>query len=315
MKQQYRPRLLATAGSLAEAAAVMDAGADEISIGEARYGLRVPGPMELGELLETIQEARRRGVAPIVSVNAVVSNEMLDDLDVFLASLERAGAEAIVFGDPAVLLAAKTSAPGLKLHWSAEMTTTNFAGANYWGSKGASRVLLARELNLEQVLAFKQNTSLDVQVQVHGMTNIYHSKRHLVTSYRNHVMEKALAGGQAEDADLSGLIMVEHERPDEKYPVYEDASGTHVMSSDDICMLENLQELLDGGIDVLKVEGFMKSTAYQTTAVRCYRKAIDAYLRDPAGYEFEESWLDPIRELQDPERELSFGFFYKEQVY
>jgi putative protease len=155
---------------------------------------------------------------------------------------------------------------------------------------------------------------LEVQVQVHGMTNIYHSKRSLLHNYLEH------EGKTAADAGLGlgmgrGLTLVEQERPEERYPVYEDINGTHIMSSDDICMLENLHELMEHEIDSFKLEGLLKSAEYNETVIRCYRRVIDAYAADPQGYEFREEWLEPIRALQDPERELSFGFFYKEQVY
>ncbi|MNG07637.1 putative protease YhbU precursor [compost metagenome] len=112
-----------------------------------------------------------------------------------------------------------------------------------------------------------------------------------------------------------GLFLIEHERRDQRYPVYEDRNGTHIMSSEDFCMLENLPELIDGNIDSLKIEGLLKSSQYNETVVRSYRAAIDAYVANPEGYEFQQEWLDAITELQDPERELSYGFFYKEQVY
>ncbi|WP_166238724.1 peptidase U32 family protein [Paenibacillus turpanensis] len=309
-----KPKLIATAGSLEEARAMMDAGADELSVGDARYGLRVPGPMTAEQIAEVIQEAHRRQVRVVVSVNNIISNEDLDGVAEYLQGLAKAGADAIVFGDPAVLMAARTDAPSLELHWSAEMTSTNYASANYWGSKGAKRVLLARELNLEQIIDFKRHTDLEVQVQVHGITNIYHSKRKLVTSYQNHI-DSEHAGEKEQLSAESGLVLVEHERRDQRYPVYEDLHGTHIMSSEDFCMLESLHELMEGGIDVFKVEGFMKSMEYNRVAVASYRKVIDAYTSDPAGYQFNEAWLEEIRKVQDPERELSFGFLYKEQVY
>ena len=108
---------------------------------------------------------------------------------------------------------------------------------------------------------------------------------------------------------------MEAERPDERYPIYQDAYGTYMMSPDDICMLENLHELMEAGIDSLRVEGLLKSVEYNEAVIRSYRAAIDTYAADPEGYVFREEWLDAIRQVQDPARELSYGFFYKEQVY
>jgi len=165
---------------------------------------------------------------------------------------------------------------------------------------------------MEQVLEFKKHTELEVEVQVHGITNIYHSKRELVKNYMEH------QGKDASSQDRSierGLFLIEHERRDQRYPVYEDRNGTHIMSSEDFCMLENLPELMDGHIDSLKIEGLLKSADYNETVVKSYRAVIDAYAADPEGYTFNQDWLDAIAKLQDPDRELSYGFFYKEQVY
>ncbi|MNV49008.1 putative protease YhbU precursor [compost metagenome] len=112
-----------------------------------------------------------------------------------------------------------------------------------------------------------------------------------------------------------GLFLIEAERDDQKFPIYEDENGTHIMSSEDICILEDLHILMAAGVQSFKIEGLLKSTAYNVAVVRTYRKAIDLYVADPEAYSFQEDWMEAIRTLQDPERELSFGFFYKEQVY
>lgn len=307
-----KPELLVTAGSLAESKRLLAAGADALLVGERKFGLRLPGDMQIAEIAEAVKAAHAQGAKIYVALNNIMDNVVLDELPSYVGQLKKAKVDAIVFGDPSVLMAVKAEAPEIKLHWNAEMTSTNYVTANYWASKGASRVVLARELNMEQVIEFKQHAKLEVQVQVHGATNIYHSKRGLVQSYNAHQGREADGKGFGSER---GMYLIEAERQDERYPIYEDANGTHIMSSDDICMLENLHELMEAGIDSLKIEGLLKSTEYNETVVRAYRKAIDTYAADPSAYEFDEQWLDPIRELQPEGRELSFGFFYKEQVY
>ncbi|KRE98947.1 peptidase U32 [Paenibacillus sp. Soil766] len=287
------------------------AGADAVIIGEDRYGLRLPGEVKLHEIGEAVTWAHERNAKVYVAVNNILDNQTLVGLKEYLAALQAYGVDAIVFGDPAVLMTVRQLPESLALHWNAEMTSTNYATANYWGKQGAVRVVLARELNMEQVLDFIVKSEIAVEVQVHGITNIYHSKRELVKNYMTHQ-------GTTPEEDRSkgrGLFLIEHERRDQRYPVYEDCNGTHIMSSEDFCMLENLPELIDGNVDSIKIEGLLKSSHYNETVVKSYRAAIDAYVADPAGYEFQQEWLDAIVELQDPERELSFGFFYKEQVY
>jgi putative protease len=307
-----KPELLATAGTLSELALVLEAGADAVSIGRQKYGMRLPGDFGIDEIAEAVRMAHARNAKIYVSVNNIMTNDMLEGLPDYLRALHDCKADAVVFGDPAVLLAMREAGVKLPLHWNAEMTSTNYVTAGYWASKGAERVVLARELNMDQVLEIKQKVPMDVQVQVHGATNIYHSKRSLVANYRMH------QGNDPIGEDLGGergMYLIEAERRDEKYPIYEDENGTHIMSSEDICMIENLHELMEGGIDSLKVEGLLKSADYNATTVRSYRQAIDAYAADPENYEFNDAWLESIERVQPEDRPLSFGFFYKEQVY
>jgi putative protease len=211
-----------------------------------------------------------------------------------------------------VLIAARQANVKLPMHWNPEMTATNYASANYWANKGATRVVAARELNMEQILEIKRNVAMEVQIQVHGMTNIFHSKRKMVSNYRLHQGKDFVEEEVALD---QGLFLVEEERKDGKFPIYEDRNGTHIMSCEDICMLENLHELMDGHIDSFKIEGLLKTTAYNEAVVRSYRQAIDAYAAGPTDYGFDPQWLEAIEQLQPEDRPLSYGFFYKEQVY
>ncbi|MBW7477730.1 U32 family peptidase [Paenibacillus oenotherae] len=316
-----KPELLTSAASLEEMERLIEAGADAFVIGESRYGLRLAGEFDAAMIAEAVKLAHPRGVRIYAALNNLMDNVTVGTLPDYIRSLHDAGVDALVFGDPAVLMAARSAAPGMALHWNAEMTSTNYETANYWGRRGAVRVVLARELNMDQVLEAKAHTSLAVQVQVHGLTNIYHSKRPLVHSYLEHQNESDTKPQKAESNSgqpryrENERYLIEVERPDEQFPIYEDDNGTHIMSSDDLCMIENLQELMEVGIDSLKIEGLLKSIEYNETVVRAYRAVIDAYCADPEGYTFQEQWLDAIKELQNPARELSYGFFYKEQVY
>ncbi|EOS58293.1 peptidase U32 family protein [Paenibacillus barengoltzii] len=308
-----KPELLVPAGSLDELKRYFAAGADAALVGEARYGMRLPGDMTPQDIAEAVKVAREYGAKIYVSLNNLMTNDMLEGLPGYVKQLAECGVDAVEFGDPAVLQTVLTVAPQLKLHWNAEMTSTNYATANYWGTKGASRVVLARELNMDEITAMPSKLNIEAEVQVHGMTNIYHSKRRLVHSYM-------VSQGRPVDPDSNlgmsrGLFLIEAERPDEKFPIFEDVNGTHIMSSDDICILEDLHLLMAAGVDSFKIETLLKPVSYNEVVIASYRNAIEAYFRDPDGYELDESWLEAIREVQDPERELSFGFFYKEQVY
>ncbi|MDF2659468.1 MAG: peptidase [Paenibacillus sp.] len=307
-----KPELLVSAGSPEEIAALIEAGADAVHIGDMRFGMRLAGDIPEERIADAIRLAHDKGAKAYVVCNGILHNDVLPELPGFLKCIADAGADGLVFGDPAVLIARRQAGVDIPLHWSTEMTTTNYKTANYWVTKGARRVFLARELNMDEVVEMAQKVQAEVQVQVHGMTNIYHSKRTLLSNYWEH--QGHSPEGEALDAERN-LFLIEHERKEEKFPVYEDRSGTHVMSSDDLCMLESLHELMEAGIDSFRIEGLLKPLPYNEAVVRAYRKAIDAYAADPEGYVFQEEWLDEVRALQHPDRELSFGFFYKEQVY
>lgn len=307
-----KPELLATAASLEEARVLLEAGADALLIGDDRFGMRLAGHFSLEDTAAVVNLAHGQGRKVYAGLGGLMSNRLLDELPAYVKAIGELGVDGIEFGDPAVLAAVKREAPGMKLHWNAEMTSTNYATANYWGRKGASRVVLARELNMDEMTEMVPMLEVEAQVHVHGMTNIYHSKRKLVASYMSHQGRPSDGGSLGKER---GLFLIEAERQNEKFPIYEDNNGTHIMSSDDICILEDLHLLMRAGVHSLKIEGLLKPVAYNAAVVKVYRHAIDLFAADPAGYAFQEEWMDEIRALQDPERELTFGFFYKEQVY
>ncbi|MFC5471675.1 peptidase U32 family protein [Cohnella suwonensis] len=306
------PELLASAGSAEQAKRYIKAGASAILIGESRFAMRQPGDIAASALAEAVEATHGLGAKAYVNMNKLFRNEELEELPAYLKAVEASGADAIVFGDPAVLMNVRQHAPGLRWHWNAEMTGTNSASASYWARRGAARAVLARELNEGEIADLKMKSGIEVQVQAHGMTNIYHSHRNLIQSYLEHIGREATLIRKGPD---KGLFLVEAERPDEKFPVYEDESGTHVMSPDDICLLEALPELISFGVDSLYVETLLKTEAYNETVLTGYRQALDAYAHAPDSYRMDPRWLAAIRKMQSPDRELGFGFLYKDQVY
>lgn len=306
--------MLTAAGSLEEIALYAEAGANAVQIGEQRFGMRLPGEIRAGDLKAAVDTAHQLGLRAYVVANRIMDNALVAQLPDYLTEVARAGADAVVFGDPAVLAASREAGlAGMSFHWNPEMTATNYVTANYWAAKGAVRAVLARELNLEQVLEFKRSAQTEVQIQVHGITNIFHSKRRMVSSYMDHLGR----GGRASDAYTQerGLFLIEEERQDEHYPIYEDDTGTHIMSGDDLCLLDTLPDVLEGEIDSLKVESLMKPVSYNTVVLKAYRSAMDGYYADPEGYVFQPEWLEAIEAIQPQDRPLSYGFYFKEQVY
>ncbi|WEK53142.1 MAG: U32 family peptidase [Candidatus Cohnella colombiensis] len=306
------PELLISAGSLEQMQRFIQAGASAVLIGEAKFGMRLPGDIKANQLKEAVKLAHQLGAKAYVNMNRLFRNDELADIPDYLKVVQDAGADAIVFGDPAVLMNVRQYTPQLKMQWNAEMTGTNSATSAYWGRRGAVRAIIARELNEDEIIDLRSQIEMELQVQVHGMTNIYHSHRNLLQSYMEHLGKEARLIRKGAD---NGLFLVETERPDEKFPVYEDDNGTHVMSPDDICLLEALPELIKANVDSFYIEPLLKSDEYNVTVLNSYRSALDAWQRDSSQYQLDDQWLHQIQLLQNPDRELGFGFLYKEQVY
>lgn len=307
-----KPELLSSAKNLDEVKRVLAAGADAVDIGDEYFTLRPAGYFSREMMKEAVEHTHSIGKKIYVLVNALLHNESLPELSSYVHFLRECQVDALVFGDPAVLMVAKEEAAGIPLHWNGEMTVTNAESINYWGRKGAARAVLARELNIDSIMDIKQNTMMEVQVQVHGMPAMFHSKRPLVTNY----FEFQGKDLKVEESSLGRGLYLRDEERNSEYPVFEDRSGTHIMSGEDVCMIHELPELLEGGIDSLKIEGLMKSIEYNEQMVGLYRQAIDLYFDDPEQYEEKrDHYFQQINNIQPTRRPLTTGFFFKEQVY
>ncbi|SIG71938.1 Uncharacterized protease yhbU precursor [Mycobacteroides abscessus subsp. abscessus] len=200
----------------------------------------------------------------------------------------------------------------IPLNWDAETIVTNYFQCNYWGGKGAKRAVLARELNLDEILNIKKHANVEIEVQVHGMTCMFQSKRMLLGNYYTFQDRQMKIQRSENDQDL---LLYDEER-ENKYPVFEDYNGTHIMSPNDICLIEELEPFFEANIDSFKIDGILQSEAYINTVTAQYREAIDLYHEDPEAYEDEKFMLiDPIEEIQPEHRPFDEGFLYKQTVY
>ncbi|PAE21909.1 collagenase-like protease [Bacillus sp. 7504-2] len=307
-----KPELLVTPKSVDDILSLSDAGADAFVIGEERYGLRLAGEFSKDDIMKATESAHAKGKKVYVAVNAIFHNEKIDELYDYLRFLNDAKVDAVIFGDPAVLMIAREVAPELKLHWSTETTGTNWYHCNYWGKKGAKRAVLAKEINLDSVIEIKEHAEVEIEVQIHGMTAMFQSKRSLLGNYFEY-QGKAL---EIENRKENKNMFLHDKERESKYPIFEDSNGTHIMSPNDICMIDELQELIEAEIDSFKIDGILKSSEYIEAVTALYRKAIDLCVNDPDQYEDEkDEFLAEIEKIQPPNRKLDTGFFFKETVY
>ncbi|XJZ26314.1 peptidase U32 family protein [Bacillota bacterium Lsc_1132] len=307
-----KPELLVTPLSTDDILPLIEAGADAFVVGEQRYGLRLAGEFTQGDVKKAIELAHSKGKKVYVAMNAIFHNEKVAELKDYLRFVSEVQADAVIFGDPAVLMTAKEVAPNMKLHWSTETTGTNWYSCNYWGRKGAKRAVLAREINMDAIVETKEHAEVEIEVQVHGMTCMFQSKRSLLGNYFEY-QGKAM---EIENRKAQKNKFLYDKERGNKYPIFEDENGTHIMSPNDVCIIDELQDMLDAGVDSFKIDGILKNADYILEVTRAYRQAIDLYFEDPDLYEDKkDEILAHLEEIQPPNRPLDTGFYFKETVY
>jgi len=307
-----KTELLVTPLTVNDILPLMEAGADAFVVGEQRYGLRLAGEFNREEVQKAIELAHSKGKKVYVAMNAIFHNEKIAELSDYIQFVSAAKADAIIFGDPAVLMTAREIAPEMKLHWSTETTGTNWFTCNYWGQKGAKRAVLAREINMDAIVETKENAEVEIEVQVHGMSCMFQSKRSLLGNYYEY-QGKVL---EVENRNMEKNMFLHDKERENKYPIFEDENGTHIMSPSDICIIDELQEMLEAGVDSLKIDGILKSSEYILAVTKAYREAIDLFIEDPDAYEDKkDELLAAIEEIQPANRSLDTGFYFKETVY
>lgn len=304
--------LLVTPKSLNHMKTLIELGADAFVIGEQKFGLRLPGEFNREDVRKAVNLAHEHDKKVYVAVNGIFHNYHLNALENYIEFLHEIRVDRIIFGDPAVVMYVKKQDNPIPLNWDAETIVTNYFQCNYWGGKGAKRAVLARELNLDEILNIKKHVNVEIEVQVHGMTCMFQSKRMLLGNYYTFQDRQMKIQRSENDQDL---LLYDEER-ENKYPVFEDYNGTHIMSPNDICLIEELEPFFEANIDSFKIDGILQSEAYINTVTAQYREAIDLYHEDPEAYEDEKFMLiDPIEEIQPEHRPFDEGFLYKQTVY
>ena len=304
--------LLVTPKSVKHIETLIEKGADAFVIGEQRFGLRLAGEFKREALIEAVELIHNHGKKAYVAVNGIFHNYHLNALKSYIDFLHEVSVDRIIFGDPAVVMYVNEQPNPIPLNWDAEALVTNYFQCNYWGKKGAQRAQLARELSLDEILNIKQHSDVEIEVQVHGMTCMFQSKRMLLGNYFT-FQERQMKIQRNKEANE--LLLYDEER-DNKYPVFEDYNGTHIMSPNDICLIEELDQLLVANIDAFKIDGVLQTEEYINVCTEQYREAIDLFKEDPETYDDEKFMLvDPIEAIQPEHRPFDEGFLYKQTVY
>ena len=303
------PELLSPAGDPEKMRFGIAYGADAVYMAGQRFGMRAAAANFDDEALRRcIAEAHAHGVKCYITVNIMPSCRDLPALPAYLELLQDAGADAMIVADVGVIRMAQKYAPGVPLHISTQTSILNPEAANFWADMGAERVVLARELSLEEIAEIRAKTpkSLEIEAFVHGAMCISYSGRCLLSNY--FTGRDANRGACTHPCRWKYAVM-EESRPGEYLPVYENERGTFIFNSKDLCMLEHIPDLLDAGIDSFKIEGRMKTALYVATVARTYRKAIDDCLESEEKYRANMDWYH--REISRcTYRQFTTGFYY-----
>lgn len=303
------PELLIPASSLEVLKTAVIFGADAVYIGGEAFGLRAKAKnFSLEDMKEGIAFAHAHDVKVYVTANILAHNGDLDGVRTYFEELKEIGPDALIIADPGVFDIAKEVCPEIERHISTQANNTNYGTYNFWYRQGASRVVSARELSLQELKELRAKIPADLEIEtfVHGAMCISYSGRCLLSNY--------FTGRDANQGACTHpcrwkYAVVEETRPGEYMPVYENERGTYIFNSKDLCMIEHIPELIDSGIDSFKIEGRMKTALYVATVARTYRKAIDDYLESPELYRENMDWyLDQISNCTY--RQFTTGFFF-----
>ena len=311
-----KPELLAPAGNMEKLKMALLYGADAVYLGGKAFGLRAfGGNFTNEELQEAVDFAHKLGKKIYVTVNIFPHNSDIAKLPAYLTFLNEIKVDAILVADLGIFTLAKEYAPDVELHISTQANNTNWAAVNAWAELGASRVVLAREMSLEEIKEIREKCSVELEMFVHGAMCISYSGRCLMSNY--------LTGRDANRGSCAqpcrwNYALVEEKRPGQYFPVLEDERGTYIFNSKDMCLLPYLPDVIASGVDSLKIEGRMKSVHYAASVVKAYREAIDSYFAAPEQFEVKKEWVEELDKVSH--RAYTTGFYYgrpteKDQIY
>ncbi|RGU96017.1 U32 family peptidase [Clostridium sp. AF15-17LB] len=303
------PELLIPASSLEVLKTAVIFGADAVYIGGEAFGLRAKAKnFSMEDMREGIRFAHAHDVKVYVTANILAHNEDLPGVREYFKELKDIGPDALIIADPAVFDIAGEICPEIERHISTQANNTNYGTYLFWWKQGAKRVVSARELSLAEIKEIREHIPEEMEIEsfVHGAMCISYSGRCLLSNY---FTGRDANRGACTHPCRWKYSIVEETRPGEYMPVYENERGTYIFNSKDLCMIEHIPELIDAGIDSLKIEGRMKTALYVATVARTYRKALDDYAEDPKLYRKNMPWyLDQISNCTY--RQFTTGFYF-----
>lgn len=305
MNNEKRAELLAPAGDTECLISALDFGADAVYLAGKTFGMRAGAKnFDADELRAAVKMAHDRGVKVYLACNTVPLNGETDDFPEYIAAAQQAGVDAVIAADIGIIAMTKEYAPGLEIHASTQTGIVNYRTALELYKMGVKRAVLAREVSLEDIKTIRRNIpdDMEIEVFVHGAMCVSFSGRCLISEY---FTGRDANRGECAQPCRWGYYLMEEKRPGEFFKVFEDESGSYILNSRDMCMIEHLDDLLEAGVYSLKIEGRAKSAYYTALTTNAYRAALDRVLKgeQPPGWV-----LDEVNKISH--RPYCTGFFY-----
>lgn len=306
------PELLSPAGNYEKMKAAILYGADAVYLAGNMFGMRSAADnFTVEELYSAAEYIHSRGKKMYLTVNTMPHGSEYPMLRDYLSKIKNCGIDAMIVADLGVLATIKQIIPDMEIHISTQASIVSPGAANAYAALGAKRLVLARELNIDEIKAIKASLPADVELEafIHGSMCISYSGRCLLS---HHLTGRDANRGACTQPCRWNYKIVEEKRPESPLPIEENELGTFVMSSKDMCTIEHIPKLLTCGIDSFKIEGRMKSAYYTAVVTNAYRMAFDSYLASPESYKFDPAWL---RELDSvSHREFCSGYYFDDPM-
>lgn len=301
-----RVELVVPGGSLDKLKYAVNYGADAVYISGREFSLRAKSknfsPSELNEAVVFTQNQYKK---IYLALNIFAHNEHLKALENFLKEVKNIPFDAFIISDPGILALVKEIIPESTIHLSTQANTTNFKSIEFWENQGIKRIILARELTLKEIKEIRKKTAIELETFIHGAMCMAYSGRCLLSNYFT-ARESNL--GDCSHPCRWNYSVVEEKREGQFLPIYEDTAGTEIFSSQDLCMVEYIDQLIEAGINAFKIEGRMKSIFYVSNVTRIYREAIDDYYANPQNFKYKKEWPEELKKVSH--RDYSTGFFF-----
>lgn len=301
--------LLSPCGDFERLKLALKFGADAVYLAGEMFGMRTnPSNFSADELKKAVELAHSLGKKVYLTCNTLPRNEEIEKLPEFLKYAQDIGIDAFIIADIGVMALAKKYAPNVDIHMSTQVGIVNYQTANTLYEMGASRIVTARELSLDEIKTIRDKTpnNLEIEVFVHGAMCMSFSGRCILSDYMTH--RDANRGDCAQPCRWK-YHLVEETRPGQYFPINEEKNGTYIFNSRDLCMIEHIPELVDAGVDSLKIEGRAKSEYYTAIVTYAYRNAIDEYLKNPTDDFKPSQWiLDEMEKMSHREYTTGFNF-------